>query len=253
MFIDGDLIPSTSGQASLGVNSTGPDAFDIASISPFNHIHLVSGVWHDPLSGQSGVLRYSTAAASFQVSVDGGKTFQNVSTGGAVVTSIGQLGGTDLTGAVDLATNASGFLAITDSAGVSPLLFAVDHLGLSGLWRFPVQGFNGQVVNAIFDDNGTKAQGEIQIVGASGIVADLIGNILTIVPGNAMGRAISQTFSSVNTVTVVHNFATTATMVQVRDGNELVIIPDSIDASDSNQVVVNFNTSRSGRVIVLGF
>lgn len=251
MYIDGDLIPSTSGQASLGVNSTGASAFDANSISPFNHIHMMSGVWHDPLSGQSGVLRYSTAAGAFQVSVDGGKTFQVMSVGG--VNSIGQIGGADLTGAVDLATNASGFMSIVDTGGASPLVFSVDHLGLSGLWQFPTQGFNGRVVNAITDFNGTEAQGVIQVLGASGIVADLIGNILTITPGNAMGRAISQTFSSVNTVTVVHNFATTAVVVQVRDANELVIIPDSIDASNTNQVVVNFNTSRSGRVVVLGF
>lgn len=251
VFIDGDLIPSTSGQASLGVNSAG-SAFDTASISPFNHIHLMSGVWHDPLYGQSGVIRFNQQAGAFQVSIDGGLTFSNIGAGGGV-TSIGVSNGANLTGAVDLATQSSGFLAIFDSAGASPISFAVDHLALSGLWRFPTQGFNGQVVNALTDANGTTSQGVIQVVGASGLVADLVGQILTITPGNVLGRAVSQTFSSVTSVTVIHNFNTVSTIVQVRDANELVIIPDSINASNSNQVVVTFNTTRSGRVIVYGF
>jgi len=225
MFIDGDLIPSTSGQAHLGVDGTGASAFSASSISPFGRVHMLSGVWHDPLYGQSGVMRFSQQAGAFQVSVDGGLTFANISAGGGV-SSIGQLGGANLTGNVDLASNASGFIAITDTGGSSPILFAVDHLGLSGLWRFPAQGFNNSIVNAISDFNGTQSQGVISIVGASGIVADLIGNTLTITPGNTLGRAVTQTFSSVNTVTVVHNFSTENTIVQVRDGNERVIIPD---------------------------
>jgi len=253
MFIDGDLIPSTSGQSSLGVDSTGNSAFDISSIKPFSHIHLVSGVWHDPLYGQSGVIRFNQQAGTFQVSVNGGLTFQDISTGAGGITSIGVIGDVNLTGAVDLATLASGFMTITDTADASPLVFAVDNLGLSGLWKFPTQGFNGRVVNALTDSNGTEAQGIINVVGASGIYVDIIGQTMTITPGNVIGRAITQTFSSVNTVTVVHNFSTASTIVQVRDANELVIIPDSIDASNTNQVVVNFNTSRSGRIIVIGF
>ena len=74
---NGDLVPAVSGFANLGVN-VGPNssnAFDITSIRPFNHVHQVSGIFHDPVQGQSGVLRYSRAALAFEVSVDGGLTF----------------------------------------------------------------------------------------------------------------------------------------------------------------------------------
>ena len=153
---NGDLVPTTSGFANLGVNveSNAQNAFDITSVRPFNHIHMVSGVFHDPVQGQSGVLRYNREQAAFQISVDGGLTFNNLSAG-AGVDSVGVIGDTNLTGHIDLASaGGSGFLAIFDTSDASPIQFAVDQLGLSGLWEFPTQGFNGSVVNELTDFNG---------------------------------------------------------------------------------------------------
>src|SRR6188474_1120360 len=106
MEINGDLIPISSGLANLGIDVgiNGQESFDITTLAPFNHIHMISGVFHDPLLGQSGVVRYSRAAASFQVSVDGGLTFNDLVTGATVVSSIGVIGDANLTGHVDLAT-----------------------------------------------------------------------------------------------------------------------------------------------------
>lgn len=251
MFIDGDLSPYASGLCSLGVDQIG-DGFDADSIRPFLHIHQVSGIFHDPLGGQSGVLRYNQAAGAFQVSVDGGLTFTDLSTSSDTpeVLSIGVLGGTDLINNVDLATPSSGFMTIQQIG--QTLLFSVDALGLSGLWKFPAQGFNGRVVNALTDFNGTEAQGVIQIVGASGLYADLVGNVLTITPGQTLTRAVGQNFVSVKTVTVIHNMGSQNVIVQVRDGNGAVLIPDTITTTDINTVVVTFNGNRSGRVIVIG-
>lgn len=253
-----DLIPGASGFANLGVDvdSNAQNAFDITTMIPFNHVHMISGVWHDPIMGQSGVVRYNRQQAAFQVSVDGGLTFSNIATGATVVTSVGVLGGADLTGNVDLATNASGFLAITDTGGASPLIFSVNTLGLSGLWAFPAQGFNGSVVNSLTDFNGTTAQGVINVVGASGIVADIIGQTLTITPGPSGGFTTMhvQAFSSATIWTVQHNLNTTNVILNVYNNANpcSLIIPDQVVITNANAFAVKFNVAQAGKVIVIG-
>lgn len=247
-----DLVPFTSGQANLGIDAQGASAFDITSLSPFNHVHQISGIFHDPWLGQSGVIRFSHAAGAFEVSVDGGLTFAALGAG-AGVDSIGVIGDTNLTGNVDLASVASGFMALEDSAGASPILLAVDTLGLSGLWGFPTQGFNGRVVNALTDSNSTESQGVVSVVGASGLLVDIVGQIMTISPAqNALARCVGETFSSQISVTVTHGFNTVNVITQVRDSNDAVIIPDDIIVDDANNVTVSFNSSRSGRIVVFG-
>jgi hypothetical protein len=127
----------------LGVDG-GPntDAFDITSLAPFGHIHMNSGVWHDPVQGTSGVIRFNQQLACFEQSVDGGDTFACLLTTGGTVTSVGVIGDTNLVGDVDFATLPSGFMVINDTGDASPLTWAVDTLGLSGLWGFPAQGFD---------------------------------------------------------------------------------------------------------------
>lgn len=141
---NGDLVPVQSGFANLGVDA-GPNslnAFDFNSLRPFGHIHLNSGVFHHPTSTgwESGVIRFNSAAACMEVSVDGGITFGCIATTDNAVTSVGVLGGADLTGDVDL-TSTSGFLVIGDTAGSSPVTLDVDVHALSGLWSFPQNGF----------------------------------------------------------------------------------------------------------------
>lgn len=259
---NGDLIPTTSGFANLGAN-VGPNAqnaFDgtQGEIRPFNHIHQVSGVFHDPLHGQSGVIRFNQNAGAFQVSVDGGLTFQSLSAG-AGVDSIGVIGDTNLTGNIDLASAAnSGFLAIFDTSDASPIQFAVDQLGLSGLWDFPTQGFNGSVVNSLTDFNGTTAQGALSIVGVSGVIVDIVGQVVTIGTNTDVGdvaRCYTETFTASNTWTVNHGLNTDAVQVQVWDDTSSpadFIIPDRLRTTDSNTVVVQFNVAQAGRVVVIG-
>ena len=94
-----DLVPGASGRAHLGVDG-GPNvgAFDITSIRPFGHIHLVSGVFHDPLYGSSGVVRYNQVNQCLEVSVNGGIGFDCLLTSqsgvlGANGITIEQIGG----------------------------------------------------------------------------------------------------------------------------------------------------------------
>lgn len=75
MIQTGDLLPRSSGIAHLGVDAGGVDSFDASSITPYGHIHMNSGVFHDPASGQSGVFRFNLSLSRFEISVDGGKSF----------------------------------------------------------------------------------------------------------------------------------------------------------------------------------
>jgi hypothetical protein len=258
--INGDIIPSSSGLAHLGING-GPNAgaFDISTLSPFGNIHQLSGIFHDPILGQSGVIRFDYAGGAFEVSVDGGLTFNDLVTGGTVVTSIGVLGDANLTGAVDLASPASGFIVIEDSADASPLLFSVNQLGLSGLWDFPTQGFNGRVVNALTDFNSTEAQGVINVVGASGIVVDIVGQTMTIsadgvASSQNLGVIYAETFTADTTVVITHSLGTVDVLVNVYDDSSprLQIFPDDIEATDANTVTLTFNSPQAGRVVIIG-
>lgn len=256
---NGDLVPTTSGFANLGVNveSNAQNAFDITSIRPFNHVHMVSGVFHDPVHGQSGVFRFNQQAGAFQVSVDGGLTFNSLSAG-AGVDSVGVIGDTNLTGNIDLASaGGSGFLAIFDTADASPIQFAVDQLGLSGLWDFPAQGFNGSVVNELTDFNGTTVQGAVSVVGASGIIVDIVGQTMTIASNTDVGsvaRCYSETFTSSNRWTVTHSFNTMNVSVSVYDNASpaMTVFPDFIEVTDANTVTIGFNVAQAGNVVVLG-
>jgi len=253
---NGDLVPVTSGFANLGVNvsSNANNAFDITTLRPFGQIHMVSGIYHDPVQGQSGVLRFSLQAGAFQVSVDGGKTFNSLSAGGSV-TSIGLTNGANLTGNIDLQTATSGFMSIADNAGSGPLSFSVDNLGLSGLWRFPTQGFNGSVVNELTDFNGTKVQGSVSVVGASGVYVDIIGQTMTITGAASLIKSFAATFGSSTSWTVSHLLNTADVTVDVYDGNtpRQAILPDSVIITDVNTVTIGWNVAQAGRVVITGF
>jgi len=212
--INGDLVPGSSGLMNLGIDG-GPnrDAFDITTLAPFNHIHMISGVFHDPVQGQSGVIRFNRQLACFEASTDGGNTFECLltdSTAGGV-TSVGVIGDTNLTGAVDFATRPSGFMVIEDNGATDPLFWAVDHHGLSGLWGFPTGGFD------------------------------------------RVPTCYNETFSAANTWTVNHNLNTLNVIVQVYNtgGIPAQLIPDRIVTTDANTVTVQFNVAQTGRVVVM--
>lgn len=208
-----DLIPLSSGLASLGVNQSFGDSFDATDIRPFNHIHMISGIFHDSLAGQSGCIRYSKAANAFQVSVDGGLTFNNIATGGTVVTSIGVINGANLTGDVDLAPTASGFINITDNAGATPISFSLDVWGLSGLYGFKSTGFSNMGRMAAQTFSAAFIWTFTHNLGTTDVLVQAYDN----------GSPRNQ------------------------------IIPDDVKITNSNTVTLNFNPAQAGRAICIGF
>lgn len=250
-----DLIPISSGLAHLGVDGSQGGVFDISTLTPFGHVVMLSGILLDPILGQSGVIRYSLAAAAFQVSVDGGATFNDLVTGATTVTSVGVVGGANLTGNVDLAPTTSGFIVIGDTAGASPITFSLDIWALSGLFGFPTQGFNGSVVNRLTDFNGTSAQGVVSVVGASGIVVDIIGQTMTVTPGPSGGFATChvQAFAAAQLWTVNHNLNTPHVVYSVWNNNNpaKAIIPDAVSIITANQITFGFNVAQAGKVVLI--
>lgn len=248
--INGDIRPISSGIGHLGINAGDATSFDISTLSPFGHIHLLSGVFHNEV-GTSGIFRFG--ATSMEVSNDGGITFTPIATGSAGVSSVGVIGGANLTGDIDLASVGSGFISITDTAGASPILIGVDTLGLSGLWGFPTQGFNGRVVNSLTDFNGTEVQGTASLVGASGIVVDIVGQTITVTPGNALPKCYTNTYSSSTTWTIQHNLGSLFPLVMVFDDGspKYRIDPDDIEVTDSNTVTVRWNQAQAGSASVI--
>ncbi len=248
--INGDLRPISSGIGHLGINAAGATAFDITTLTPFGHIHQLSGVFHNEY-GSSGIFRFG--ATGMEVSNDGGITYNAILSAAGAVTSIGVIGDVNLTGNVDLATVASGFMTIQDTGDASPLVFSVNTLGLSGLFGFPTQGFNGRVVNALIDANGTEVQGVVQIVGASGIVVDAIGQVFTVTPGNGMPRCYTNTYSSATTWTISHNLGSLFPIVYVFDNGspKIKIEPDDMEVTDANTVTIRWNQAQAGSASVV--
>jgi hypothetical protein len=139
--LNGDLVPTHSGFANLGVNvnENAQNAFDITSIRPFNHIHMISGVFHDSLYGQSGVLRFNQPLNCFEVSIDGGLTFD------CLLTSLDGSGLNSINGALGpfiTIDGANGATILTDGNTLT-----VDVSGLSGIIdpSGGVGGINGQI------------------------------------------------------------------------------------------------------------
>lgn len=208
-----DLVPFVSGQAHLGVDGSQGDAFDIASLAPFGHIHQISGVFHDGLVGTSGVVRYNGTVPCLEVSVDGGNTFGCVATTDNTVTSVGVIGDANLSGDVDFASPGSGFIVIEDTGNASPILWSVNTLGLSGLWNFPANGFPATMARCYSED-------------------------FTSQTSFAVNHNIGTTDVS---VTVVDNSSPPEE-----------IMPDSVVRTNANTITITFNTPTTGRVTVIG-
>ena len=212
--VNGDFVPFASGQAHLGVDG-GPNAgaFDFSTISPFGHVHLESGVWHHATSTgwESGVIRFNSAAACFEASVDGGITFACIDTGGAgAVSSVGAVGGADLTGNIDIGAS-SGFIVVGDTAGASPITVDLDVWALSGLWGFPTNGFvnTPQCYSEVFT--------------------------------STTSLVVSHNLNSQDVVVGVYD----------NSSPPRVLFPDDIELTNANSVTVTFNIATAGRVVVI--
>lgn len=205
MKYNGNIVPPASGHTEGIVVGN--------AYYPTVEVHMESGVFHNVGgTAQSGVIRFDPYTNGMEYSNDGGASFTAFSAGGGV-TSIGVLGGANLTGAVDLASVASGFVSITDNGGSSPIYIGVDTLALSGLWGFPTNGFS----NVMRGYSNTYVAAE--------------------------SWTISHNLGTENVIVSLYDDT----------GNPLEIMADDIEITDTNTVTITFNSTQAGKAVVTGF
>jgi len=234
----GDIVPRSSGTSHLGVDGSGPasaPSFDITSIAPFGHVHQNSGIFHDPMLGQSGVIRFSLADASFQTSVNGGRTFSNLRTSESGVVGVN--------GAVVSQVDGE---HVVDVASLSGLITAHDGSGLNAINgdvgpNIDIVGVNGAVIT-----NPTAGQILVDVASISGIGGG---------GGGVVGSSqYSASFAGITSGIFTHNLNTRDVTVQVRDNSlpPRQIIPDSIIYDDLDNVSLLFNAPQTGRIVIVG-
>ena len=156
-------------------------------------------------------------------------TFNNVTTSGNVsgsstsIATFGSYGG-----------NVSGSSISTGSFGI----VLGDGSALTGI-----------STDSIFAQTGSMyaATSDIQITGS----LNVFGNISGSFGGLAVGQKyLHEQSSAATTWTISHNFDYQYVNVDVYDGNDQIVIPTSITATDSNTVTLTFGSAVSGNAIV---
>jgi len=132
--------------------------------------------------------------------------------------------------------------------------FIVDGAALSGLIT-PSGGIgsiNGQIgpVIEITGVNGVtvtvSAENELLIdgAGASGVSGG--GG------GSTSGLCFTESFTAVTSTTVTHNLGTTDVVVDIFDASNNKLFADRVGIVDLNNVILEFNTPQTGKVVILG-
>lgn len=77
------------------------------------------------------------------------------------------------------------------------------------------------------------------------------GSALTNISAEVTEQAtVSDTFTSVTTKTVTHNFGTKNVLVSVYNNSDQLILPATLTTTDTNTVDVTFDSATSGRIVV---
>jgi hypothetical protein len=157
-------------------------------------------------------------------------TFNNVTTSGNVsgsstsIATFGSYGG-----------NVSGSSISTGSFGI----VLGDGSALTGI----------STAGSIFAQTGSyySAYSDLQVTGSLSVLGNISGSF----SGLKVGQKYLHTQSSANTTwTISHNFDYQYVNVDVYDGNDQIVIPTSITATDSNTVTLTFGSAVSGNAIV---
>ena len=147
-------------------------------------------------------------------------------------------------------TDSNGLRIFQDSSDASKI-----HNNYNGTLQLGINNTTsltlGSSLSATFGGRVT-VEGHISASGAisaSAYIGD--GSALTGVVANVTQEVtVTDTFSSVTSKAITHNFGTKNVIISVYDSNDQVIIPASITTTNVNVVTVTFATATSGRVVV---
>ncbi len=134
--------------------------------------------------------------------------------------------------------NISGSVTSTGSFGrVEAVSISGDGSAISNIAAVPWES-TGSFYNAVSD---------IQIMGSLKVSGNITGSFSGLKVGQKYLHAQS---SAATTWTVSHNFDYQYVNVDVYDGNDQIVIPTSITATDSNTLTLTFGSSVSGNAII---
>jgi hypothetical protein len=134
--------------------------------------------------------------------------------------------------------NISGSVTSTGSFGrVEAVSISGDGSAISNIAAVPWES-TGSFYNAVSD---------IQITGSLSVLGNITGSFSGLKVGQKYLHAQS---SAATTWTVSHNFDYQYVNVDVYDGNDQIVIPTSITATDSNTLTLTFGSSVSGNAII---
>ena len=142
-------------------------------------------------------------------------------------------------GNLEISGNISGSSTSTGSFGrVEAITISGDGSALTGI-----------AVSSIFSQTGSyySAPSDLQITGSLNVSGNITGSFT----GLKVGQKYLHAQSSANTTwTISHNFDYQYVNVDVYDGNDQIVIPTSITATDSNTITLTFGSAVSGNAIL---
>jgi len=108
---------------------------------------------------------------------------------------------------------------------------------------------NGENGTAVTIDQTSKNANFVGAVTASTFVGD--GSGLTNISAQVAEQAtVVDSFTSVTSRTINHNFGTKNVLVSVYDGGDQQIIPSSVTTTDANNIDITFDVATTGRAVV---
>ncbi len=224
--------------SSIGVNTSNLAAdqqgcgFDASTISPFGNIHTISGIFHNhsmgegisnPPSPLSGILRFNLAIPDFEVSMNGGLSFEPLGAlPGVNLQEAYNNKPNDINPAIILSANDLTIISNNDFSITNPLnshpIFATDstqpELNISGLIPSPITshrlgdlGFltHSQVVQSM-DGVATRANQAARALGLGSLYLNTGSGLINIGIGSGINKyssgGTSQTLGTVGATVI---------------------------------------------------
>lgn len=215
---------------------TTADTYDLGSITkPWRDLYLSSASLY--IDGQQVI---SSNSDTLTLTTDVGQSIKLLETGADDIILQTDTGNIELKGTVEILTGKK----ITDSGGTQ-VVFG-----------------DGISVEGNITTTGTVDGVDLQLFSSS--IATSLNNVasdwdsITSKPANIVSSSnqittltsYTETFTSQTAVTASHNLGTKNVTVSVYGSDDYMIFPTSIKTHDDNNVFVQFNSSRSGRIVI---
>lgn len=120
-------------------------------------------------------------------------------------------------------------------------------------WVAQSHADSAMAVGALIQGGGTPKGFATTLNFSTGTTVSLSGGVATVTASGSGGGSYSQSFTSQTSVTLTHMLGTTTVVVSCYDTSSppQIVVPNTIQLTDSNDVTVTFLNSQSGTCVVL--